>query len=164
MRSIEKEIQIVILGIGQSLRGDDAVGLEAIRLWQRTYPKTAADPRLRIQEADVPGLELIDLLAGTDRCLLVDAVQSGAAPGTLHLVNLDEVVSFGGGSGSAHGWGVAETISLARTLGYVLPNQISILGIEAQSFEMGAPLSKAVANSLAKAVDMLEESIQSWCE
>ncbi len=159
---MKKNIQIVILGIGQSLRGDDAAGLEVVRLWQEAYPQSAADPHLSVQAAELPGLALIDLLEGAERALLVDAVQSGAAPGTIHLVSLDEVASFESGSGSAHGWGVAETISLARELSYELPEKISVLGIEAQSFEMGAPLSEAVAASLTTAAQMLEEHIRAW--
>ncbi len=154
--------KIILLGIGQSLRGDDAAGLEAVRLWQKTHPATAANPRLRVEQAGMPGLELIDLLADADCALLVDAIQSGAAPGTLHLVKLEQIVSFDAGSGSAHGWGVAETIALARELHYSLPEQIFILGIEAASFEMGAPINTAVADSLARAAEMIEERIQWW--
>lgn len=161
-QQMDKKLSVVILGIGQPVRGDDSAGLEVVRLWQKTYPATANDPRLRVQEAAVPGLELIDLLAGADYAMLVDAVQSGAAPGTLHLVKPEQVVSYESGSNSAHGWGVAETIALAREVRYSLPEQIAILGIEAQSFEVGAPMTPAVRASLAKAAEMLEERIQWW--
>lgn len=154
--------KFVIVGIGQTMRGDDAAGLEAVRLWQKTFPDTAADPRLRIEQAGMPGLELIDLLANADGVLLVDAVQSGSAPGTLHMVKPEQVASFDGGGGSAHGWGVAETLALARELHYPLPEQIVILGIEADSFAIGAPLSKAVTTSLMKAAEMIEERIHWW--
>ena len=152
----------VIIGIGQALRGDDAAGLEAVRLWQKTYPTTAADPRLRVEEAGMPGLELIDLLANADGALLVDAVQSGSAPGTLHMVKPEQVGSFETAGESAHGWGVAETLALARELRYALPEQIVILGIEAAAFGMGAPLSPPVSQSLSKAADMIEERIHWW--
>jgi len=154
--------KFVIVGIGQALRGDDAAGLEAVRLWRKNFPATAADPRLRIEEAGMPGLELIDLLANVDGALLVDAVQSGVAPGTLHLVKPEQIVSFDTGSGSAHGWGVAETLGLARELRYALPEQIVILGIEAVSFAMGEPMSPQVAQSLTKAAEMIEERIHWW--
>ena len=153
---------IILIGIGQSLRGDDAAGLEAVRLWQKAHPETAADPRVRVEQAGMPGLELLDLIAKADCALLVDAVQSGAAPGKLHMVRPEQVVSFDTGTGSAHGWGVAETLALAHELHYPLPPQIYILGIEAASFEMGAPLSKAVSDSLAQAAEMIEERIQWW--
>ncbi len=144
------------------MRGDDAAGLEAVRLWQKTHPETAADPQVRVEQAGMPGLEIIDMLANADCALLVDAVQSGAAPGKLHMVKPEQVISANGGSGTAHGWGVAETLALAHELQYPLPPQLYILGIEAVSFEAGTPLSKAVADSLAKAVEMIEERIHWW--
>ena len=154
--------KFVIVGIGQTMRGDDAAGLEAVRLWQKNFPATAADPRVRVEQAGMPGLELIDLLANADGALLVDAVQSGVAPGTLHMVKPEQVASFDTGSGSAHGWGVAETLALARELRYALPEQIVILGIEATSFGVGTPISRPVADSLTKAAEMIEERIHWW--
>ena len=105
-----EKITIAILGIGQPLCGDESAGLEAVRLWQTTYPETAADSRLRIEQPGTPGMELIDLLANADYVLLVDAVESGAAPGTLHMVTPEQIAAFGNENRSAHGWGVAERI------------------------------------------------------
>jgi hydrogenase maturation protease len=153
---------IAILGIGQPLCGDESAGLEAVRLWQKAYPDTAADPRLRVEQPGTPGMELIDSLANTGAVLLVDAVQSGAVPGTLHLVTPEQIASFGNGNGSAHGWGVAELLGIARELHYPLPNHIIILGIEAVSFQKGEPLSPAVADALAKAAEMIEDRVQWW--
>ena len=153
---------ITVVGIGQTLRGDDAAGPEAVQLWQKTFPATASNPRLRVQHADMPGLELIDLLAKADSVLLVDAVRSGAAPGKLHLVTPQQVAPGNSALGSSHGWGVAETLALAQELHYPLPAQIMILGIEAASFQMGTPLSKAVADSLIKAAEMIEDRVQWW--
>jgi len=109
---------ITILGIGQPLSGDGSAGLEAVRLWQKTYPATAADPRLRVEQPGTPGMELMDLLANTKSVLLVDAVQTGAVPGKLHLVTPEQIASSGKGTGSAHGWGVAEMLAIADELHY----------------------------------------------
>ena len=155
-----KATTITLIGIGQDLRGDSAAGMETVRLWQKTYPATAADPRVCVKQPGMPGLELIELLGDTDAVLLVDAVQSGAVPGTLHLVKLEQVDPSVKPGGSSHGWGAGETLALARELKYALPEQIFILGIEAASFAMDTPLSKAVSDSLAKAVEMIEDQIQ----
>lgn len=153
---------ITVVGIGQTLRGDDAAGPEAVQLWLKTFTETAGHPRLRVQHADMPGLELIDLLSGADAVLLVDAVQSGSTPGKLHLVTPQQAIPSGAGDGSSHSWGVAETLALASELHYPLPPQIMILGIEAASFQMGAPLSKAVAEALPKAAELIEDRVQWW--
>ena len=108
-------MNIVVIGIGQTLRGDDGAGLEAVRRWQEKYPATAA--RVRVELSELPGLGLIDLLSGADAAVIVDAVQSeSAAPGTVLRLGPEEAAAFTPGSGSAHGWGAAETLTLGRTL------------------------------------------------
>ncbi len=48
--------KVAVIGIGQSLRGDDAAGLIAVRQWQEKYPQTASRPEVRIETDELPGL------------------------------------------------------------------------------------------------------------
>ena len=103
-----------LIGIGQSLRGDDAAGLEAVRLWQAQYPQTAQ--KLQVELSELPGLALLDRLDGMEAAILVDAVQSRATPGTIQRLGPEELAAFSTDAQSAHGWGVAETLALGRSL------------------------------------------------
>jgi len=153
-------MNILILGAGQSLRGDDAVGLETVRLWREQFPETARGVRVELSE--LPGLALLELLDGMDAAILVDAVHSSAPAGTLHRLGPDELASFTPGSGSAHGWGVAETLQLGRSLYPALANcRVTLLGIEAGQVEMGAGLSQAVRETLPDAARLLEQEVRS---
>jgi hydrogenase maturation protease len=150
---------ILVLGIGQSLRGDDAAGLDAVRLWQETYPGTATQVQVGLSE--LPGLGLLDLLHDVDAAILVDAVKSSAAPGTIHRLEQQDLDAFAAGSGSAHGWGVAETLKLGRSLDPALAEtRIILVGIEVGSVEMGAGLSPQVQSALPMAAEMIEHEIQ----
>jgi hydrogenase maturation protease len=155
-------MNILVLGLGQSLRSDDAAGLKAVERWRQSFSATAADPRLTVELAELPGLGLLDLLAGASHALIVDAVRSGAAPGTLHFITPDRLENFGPGAVSAHGWGVAETLALAGQLGQPLPDNLVLIGIEAASFDLGAPLSPAVELALGLAAHAIEAQIQRW--
>ena len=95
-------MDIVIIGIGQTLRGDDGAGLAAVQLWQRIYPPSTDLPSVRVELAELPGLSLIDLFMGTDTAILVDAVRSGAKPGCIHLISESDLAAFESSSGSAH--------------------------------------------------------------
>jgi hydrogenase maturation protease len=153
-------MNILILGIGQSLRGDDAAGLEAVRLWREKFPETAGTVRVELSE--LPGLALLDLLEGMDAAIIVDAIQSSASAGTFICLNLDELAGFTPEAGSAHGWGVAETLQLGRSLNPSLAKcQVTLIGISGGQFGMGAGLSPEVREALAKAVDMLESEVRS---
>ena len=152
-------MNIIVIGIGQSLRGDDAAGLETVRLWQRQYPEQAA--RVHVELSELPGLGLLDLLDGMQAALLVDAVRSEAPAGILLRLGPDELAGFTPGSGSAHGWGVAETLQLGLSLTPALAKcRVTLIGIAGENFTLGAPLSPGVRLALADAVEMLEREVR----
>src|SRR5512143_547868 len=154
-------MRLTVIGIGQTMRGDDAVGIEAVHRWQRLFPGTAARSDIEVQFAELPGLGLVDLIDGFDAAVLVDAVGSVDAAGQVYRLAPEELESFGTGGKTAHGWGVAETLQLDRRLN---PEhaviRIRLIGIEAAQVEMGQPLSPAVEASLPAACKAIEEEIQ----
>ena len=150
---------IAVIGVGQSLRGDDAAGLEAVRLWQKKYPQTAA--RLRVELSELPGLGLLDLLDGMEAAILVDAVQAEADFGRLILLGPDKLASFSPDARSAHGWGVAETLQLGRSLDPEGTQcRVTLLGIVGRDFTLGAGLSLEVQKALAGAAESIEKEVQ----
>jgi len=152
-------MRLVVIGIGQSLRGDDAAGLEAVRLWEETHPETAQYVNVILSE--LPGMGLIDLLDGSEAAILVDTVHGEAEAGSLHRIRPEKLEAFTPGSASAHGWGVAETLELARKLYPELEEyRISLIGIEAATLEMGAGLSPQVLAALPKAAEMIEREVK----
>ena len=138
---------VAVIGIGQSLRGDDAAGLEAVQQWRKKFPETASRSDVRIETSELPGLALLDMFSDVNAAILVDAIQSCANPGTIYRLNENQLASFTSDSKSAHGWGVAETLRLGHQLMDATPN-IRIVGIEAEQMNMGAGLSKAIKDVL----------------
>jgi len=150
---------ITVIGIGQSLRGDDEAGLAAVRLWQEIFPETAR--KIRVELAESPGIGLLDLMSGADLVVLVDAVQGGAPPGTIHQLRESDLASFSGGAGSAHGWGVAETLALGRRIApQTLPGQIILIGIEIEAVAVGETLSPKIEAALPGAARWIEEIVR----
>jgi hydrogenase maturation protease len=153
---------LVAIGVGQSLRGDDAVGPVVVEAWAAQYPETAQGPRIRVELCSLPGLALLDFLSGCEMAILVDAVLGGPSvvPGSLLLFNPEELEAFTPASGSAHGWGVAETLKLAKALKREdIPSKIKVLGIAAAQVELGAEMSPEVREAIPAAVDKMQEII-----
>ena len=151
---------IKIIGIGQSLRGDDAAGLFAVRLWVETFHAEALPQAVQVELAELPGIGLLNLLQGTRFAILVDAVHSDATPGTIHRLTENQLESIKTGSGSAHGWGVAETLSLGRQLEPInLPPELILIGIEAGQLDLGEALSPDVASSLPEVARLIEQYV-----
>ena len=132
--------RVRVVGVGNALRGDDAVGLIVAR---RLRERTAID----VLELSGEPAELLEALGdGVEQVVLVDAVSSGAPPGTIHRLDASQAALAVDGCTTTHGLGLAETIELGRALER-LPSRLLVIGIEGRSFELGAPLSPAVARA-----------------
>lgn len=141
-----KSPSLLVVGCGNPLGGDDGAGVEVVqRLIEAPQPTGCQLCRLPSD-----GVDLLEMFAAADLILFVDAVTSGLPPGTLHLVPLPspEVGVRAIGSLSTHGWGLQETLELARALGWPIPRVI-LLGVEIAQVTPGARRSPAVERALA---------------
>ncbi len=155
MNSERGASSIRIIGLGNEFRGDDAVGLLAARRLQGVL-----GDRAEVVEADVAGVELLEVMKGAGAVLLIDAVRSGQAPGTLHRLDASAgPIAPALFPRSTHAVGVAEVLELARTLG-VLPTKVIVYGIEAGDTEVGHPLSPQVSHALNEVVQLILKEVE----
>lgn len=149
--------KVVVIGVGQTMRGDDAIGITAVKAWQSQYSHTANYPDVRVETTEVPDMDFLELLSGAEDALIVDAVKTGDRPGKIHILDEQSLSAFDQDTTSTHGWGVAETIRLGRTLKREdLPHEIKIIGIEAGQFETGARLSPEIIENLPQIISAIE--------
>lgn len=154
--------RVLVVGLGSPDRGDDAVGPQVAAAVARVIGDVVG---VRVVEHEDP-TALVDLLdpGGSDGpwdvAIVVDAVRSGAAPGTLTVLEVgssgQDFGSLGArldpGPAGTHGFGLPGAIELARALDR-LPARVVVVGIEAVGFEHGAALSPALRSALPAAVD-----------
>ncbi len=101
-----------------------------------------------VREFDGEAIGLLELWGDADNVVIVDAVRSGAAAGTVHRFDASaEPVPAAFSHSSSHTIGVGDAIELARGLGR-LPRRVLIFGVEGVRFDAGAPLSPEVAGVL----------------
>lgn len=149
---------VLLLGIGQRLRGDDALGLAAVEAWQKKHPN---HPAVDVAILESPGLSLLTALSGYPTAIIVDAVRTGAATGKVYQLQDTEIAAFSPGASSAHGFGVAETLAMGRTLQpKQLPKSIQFIGIEAGGVEIGQPITEAGQHAIPKAVEAIELALE----
>jgi hydrogenase maturation protease len=134
--------KVLVLGLGNDILTDDAVGLHVTRAARARLGDT---PAIIVRETTEMGLALLDEIAGHEALVLVDAVQTGRAPpGSLHEIVPGALAGLG--TTSPHFLGVGETLALGATLGLVMPRTVRIVGIEvADARTLGEGLTPAVA-------------------
>jgi hydrogenase maturation protease len=130
--------------LGSPFRGDDAVGPTAA---ERLRAAGAAV----LDCADEP-TRLLDQWEGLQTVVVVDALRSGSAPGTLHRIDAgDGPLPRDLRLASTHAMGIADALELGRALGRA-PRRVVVLGLEGASFGMGEEMTPAVAANLDELV------------
>ena len=132
---------IRIICCGNRDRGDDGAGL----LVAEQLHQLGISAEICSGEASA----LIASWDGAPDVILVDAVKTECTPGTVNLWDANKTEIPRRRSASTHGFGVAEAITLARTIGR-LPATLQVFGIEASSFELGIEISPAVEQAAKK--------------
>jgi len=154
-------MNIKLLGLGQFMRGDDEIGLEIVKHWMEDHQAEYPGDQIEGVILESPGITLLSEIAGLDAAVLVDAVQSGAPAGKVIRFSEEDLEVFGDGSGSVHGWGAAETLSLGRQLvPEDMPPEIILIGVEAVIFELGEGLSPAVRTAIPEALKMINQVLR----
>ncbi len=150
-----QKLRVLVIGVGNDYRHDDAAGLVvARRLREMSFQ------HITVREMSGEGAALIAAWQGADRVIIVDAVRSGAAPGTIFRFEAHrEPIPTSFFHYSTHAFGVAEAIETARSLGQ-LPKSLIIYGIEGGDFSVGEGLSPEVEHAVSKTVDMLMKELE----
>ena len=145
---------IRVIALGSRTACDDDAALIAVESMQLD-----ADVRL----AGRPGPGLVDLLDPAVPTVLVDAIVSAGAPGSIVTLPLHELVDRvqAEGSISSHGLGVAEALQLARALGRPLPEG-SFVGIVAGQTKPGLGRSPEVERALPGLRDAIGITVAEW--
>ncbi|MCX7022243.1 MAG: hydrogenase maturation protease [bacterium] len=139
----------LIVGLGNPMMSDDAVGI----LVARGLHARLNNPDVELREASVAGIELMELLVGYDRAIIVDAAQTDdGRPGDWYRLDTQQEVA-GELPQSSHRFGVFEGLELGRRLGLDMPEEIRIYAVEAPDpFTFGEGLSPALAAALPEIV------------
>ncbi len=140
----------LIFGCGNEDRGDDGAGL----LVARRLRELGMDAH----ESQGDMLSLIDAWRGAAEVVIVDAMVSGGAPGSIAVWNVPgNPLPRDAFRCSTHALGVTDAVELARTLGG-LPSKLTIYGIEGVQFDCGGTMSAEVATAAERlAVDLRRE-------
>jgi hydrogenase maturation protease len=119
-------MKTLILGLGNPVRADDSVGLRVAQALARRL----SSPDITVMEASVSGLDILDLLVGCERAIIIDAIQTrGGQPGQIYRLQPGTFTATRH-SANPHSVDFATALELGERLGLTLPKEIVIFGIE----------------------------------
>lgn len=147
--------RILVIGVGNAYRGDDAVGL----LVARRLKEESLDSVMILVESG-EGTALMEAWEDAETVILIDAVSSGARPGTVYRLEAHaQPIPTNFFHHSTHAFSVAEAIELTRALNQ-LPPYLIVYGIEGKDFEAGEGLSPEVQKAAQEVVTRVLQEIK----
>lgn len=151
--------RVLVLGLGNAILSDDAIGLHVARALRLQIGPEEAIAAVEVEEM---GLSLLDYIVGCRDLVIVDSIQTGRVPpGCLHEIDGDDSLTRRGGS--PHFLGVGETIACGRLLGLAMPERIRIFAVEVNDpFTLGESLTPPVAAALNNVADRVLAAARSF--
>lgn len=152
---------VLVLGLGNDILTDDAVGLVAASQLRSRF---TGHPDIAVIESQELGLGLLDQIVGHRDLVVIDSVQTGRVPaGHLHEVDEAHINTLPGMS--PHFLGVGEILALGRLMGQPMPERVCLFAVEAEdSHTLGTELSDSVALALPGVVARVTARITEWSE
>jgi hydrogenase maturation protease len=149
--------RIIILGLGNLIRSDDGVGIHAIHqlMRDRRIPES-----VELLDGGTLGLQLLPAIQGVTHLLVLDAINTGAIPGTLARFDMSEMEPLPG-SPSVHQIGFADVMAALRLL-EKFPQRMILLGVQPEETGWGDKLSNAVQTSLPALIEAAMDELQQW--
>ncbi|GAA4616744.1 hypothetical protein GCM10023195_74550 [Actinoallomurus liliacearum] len=138
---------MIVIGVGSELRRDDAAGLAVVDELRGRFP-----PDVRLVTCDGEPTCVMDLWAGEDLAVVVDAVSPSCGPGHVHEAT--DLPAASHADTSCHGM----SLGLAAELGRVLdrmPHGLRVYGIEGVDFGFGAGLSPPVRRAVTEVAERI---------
>ncbi|MFQ6084028.1 MAG: hydrogenase maturation protease [Candidatus Aminicenantia bacterium] len=160
-------MKILVLGLGNTLFGDDGVGIHTVRkLKQEAVSRKAEDllSGIDLAETSVSGLALLDIVTGYDRLILIDTIKKeNPEPGKIRLFDIKDLRHIPGPS--PHYVSFPQIFSLGKKAGLKMPSIVKIIAIEAKNiYNLEEGLSVKVERAIPRVIDEIKKILSEWNE
>jgi len=151
-------MKILVLGIGNLVMTDDGVGVRVVQLIEERYRFPG---HVTVLDGGTLGLDLLPRIEEAQRLLIVDAVQTDAAPGTLVRLTGEEIPLALETKLSPHQMGLKDLLSVASLLGHA-PVETVLWGVQPGSIKLALRLTPPVQEQLEPLVGKVLQELAAW--
>lgn len=151
-------MRTIVVGVGNPILGDDGVGIHVVR---RLRELQGRQPDMDIEEAYTGGLNLLDMIIGYHRAILVDAVYlEDMEMGEVRTLDLDQLGSVH--STNPHDATLMEAVDISRKMGEErVPSVIKLVGIRIERVEeFSDRLSEGVKGAVDSAIEVINNMVR----
>ncbi|MBU1207844.1 MAG: HyaD/HybD family hydrogenase maturation endopeptidase [Proteobacteria bacterium] len=152
------KIRVSLIGLGNLLLRDEGVGVHAVEALREDF---TFSEDFRLLDGGTLGLDLLPLIEGMEKVLFVDAVDFKKAPGTIAIIENEDLPSFLAPKLSLHHVGLSDLLFASSFMG-TKPSQITLIGIQPEKIEIGLTLSDILNENFEKLLKTILKKLQEW--
>ncbi len=152
------KIRISLIGLGNLLLRDEGVGVHAVEALRKNFDFSED---LRLLDGGTLGLDLLPWIEGMERVLFVDAIDLKKDPGTIAVLEDDEIPSRLKPALSFHQIGLSDLLFAVKFMG-MNPSKIVLIGIQPEKIETGLTLSETLNENFGQLLHMILEKLKEW--
>lgn len=149
---------VLVLGVGNVLMKDEALGVRAVEELERRFRFPEG---VDLVDGGTSGIELLSYIRGRDHLIVIDAVKSGHAPGTVVRIEGQDVPAKFMTKISPHQLGISDVLATATISGN-LPREMVLFGIEPKAIDLGLGLSDEVKRSLERLIGVVVDELRKF--
>jgi hydrogenase maturation protease len=147
----------LVLGVGNILLTDEGVGVRVVESFQQRY---VIPEGVDVLDGGTAGMDLLDALSARSHIVIVDAVRTGAQPGTIVRLTGADVPALFSNRISPHQLGISDVLAILRLVDQE-PRHIALIGIVPFDLDLGLALSDAIAARVDDMVELVAEELRS---
>ncbi|MDX5629205.1 MULTISPECIES: HyaD/HybD family hydrogenase maturation endopeptidase [unclassified Brenneria] len=144
-------MNILVLGIGNLLLSDEAVGVRIIEALEQRY---RFSPAIDILDGGTSGMELMEAMAGRDHLIVADAVLTGQTPGEVAVLRDGEVPALFTRKISPHQLGLSDVLMALQLTGE-FPRRLTLIGVVPESLDVHIGLTETIQRAIAPALQQI---------
>lgn len=148
----------LVVGLGNPLLADDGLGIEIIGRLAKSYD---CGPDVEIEDGGTWGMNLLPQLETAERVLFVDAIKTGAIPGTLQRIEGEQLPRQLGLKISPHQMDLQDLVAVSSIRG-TFPTDAVAIGVEPECVETRTGLSASVSARLDDVLDAVVAQLRAW--
>ncbi len=158
MSTSERASGTVVIGLGNPLMGDDGLGLAALARLREAWH---VPPDVELVDGGTWGMSLLPSIEGAERLLLIDAINTGAEPGSEVLIPRERLPRYLATKISPHQVDLADVLALAELRG-TLPEHTVAIGLQPERVEFANELSDVLYCRLNDLVGLVVRQLAAW--
>ncbi|WP_110954401.1 HyaD/HybD family hydrogenase maturation endopeptidase [Anaerosinus massiliensis] len=150
--------KITVLGIGNIILQDEGFGVHVVEQLQQAYD---FPEHVQVLDGGTLGMELMNFIIGTDKLIIVDAINGDSAPGTFFRFANEEVKAYFQEKVSMHELGIQDVLAALEVTEQPV-GEVIVMGAEPFVVEAGVGLTKEMSGLVEQAKALVLKELKAW--